>query len=134
VRANMVAHPGQYAWSSYRSNAQGDPSSLLTPHPLYSALGAHDGQRQAVYRELFRPHLDPGLVDEIRRATNGSYALGSPRFQEQVAAALGRRASRGQSGRPRKRQRQGIGGMKTVVCPLFPAGCASLDFHAAELT
>ena len=104
VRARMVAHPGEHAWSSYQSNAQGEPSSLLTPHPLYAALGTDDERRQAAYRELFRPHFEAGLVDEIRLATKGSYALGSPRFQGQVAAALGRRASRGQSGRPRKRE------------------------------
>jgi len=102
VRANMVEHPGEYPWSSYRANAQGSPASVLTPHPLYMALGRDEEHRQAAYRELFRFHLDPGLVDQIRAATNGNFALGSPRFQEQVAAALGRRVRRGRSGRPRK--------------------------------
>jgi putative transposase len=50
---------------------------------------------------LFRHELEPGQVDEIRRATNGNYALGSECFAEQVTAALGRRAARGRSGRPR---------------------------------
>lgn len=39
VRAQMVEHPFDYRWSSYRANAQGEPSELLTPHPLYLALG-----------------------------------------------------------------------------------------------
>jgi putative transposase len=56
---------------------------------------------RAAYRELFRYQLDPGLVDEIRAATNGNYALGSPHFQAQIAAALGRRVTPGKSGRPR---------------------------------
>jgi putative transposase len=51
---------------------------------------------------LFRYELDPGLVDEIRRATNGNYALGKTVFASQVAVALGRRASPGKSGRPRQ--------------------------------
>lgn len=102
VRADMVEHPGEYRWSSYRSNAQGEASDLLRPHVCYQALGGDEPRRQAAYRELFRYQLDPGLVDEIRGATNGNYALGSPRFQEQVARALGRRAARGKSGRPRK--------------------------------
>jgi putative transposase len=102
VRANMVEHPGEYPWSSYRTNAQGVPSSVLTPHRLYSALGFGEEQRQGAYRELFRFCLDPGLVDQIRSATNGNYALGSSRFQEEIAAALGRRVGRGRSGRPRK--------------------------------
>ena len=32
------------------------------------------------YRELFRYELDPGVVDAIRKATNGNFALGDPRF------------------------------------------------------
>lgn len=102
VRADMVAHPAEYRWSSYRANAQGEVGALLRPHPLYEALGRDTASRQAVYRELFRYELEPGLVDEIRRATNGNYALGNERFATQVVAALGRRAVPGKSGRPRR--------------------------------
>jgi putative transposase len=86
----------------YRANAQGEASSGLRPHDCYLALGADKGGRQAAYRELFRYRLDPGLVDEIRAATNGNYSLGSPRCQEQVARAVGRRVVRGRSARPKK--------------------------------
>jgi len=58
--------------------------------------------RQAAYRELFRHELKPGLVDEIRRATNGNFALGNERFVTQVSSALGTRVVPGKSGRPRK--------------------------------
>ena len=61
-----------------------------------------DVSRQAAYRELFRHEQEPGLVDEIRRATNGNYAVGSPLFAEQIGAALGRRVRPGSPGRPRK--------------------------------
>src|SRR3990170_3639579 len=76
VRANMVAHPAEYRWSSYRTNAQGEADALVQPHPLYDALG-DAAMRQAAYRELFRHELEPGMVDEIRRATNGNFALGN---------------------------------------------------------
>ncbi len=75
---------------------------MLKPHDCYRALGADENARQAAYRELFRCQPDPGLVDEIREATNGNHALGTSRFQEQVAGALDRRVTRGRSGRPRK--------------------------------
>lgn len=39
IRAGMVEHPADYRWSSYRTNAQGEPSVLGCPHPLYQALG-----------------------------------------------------------------------------------------------
>ena len=102
VRAGMVTHPAEYRWSSYRANAQGEPDALVQAHPIYAALGLDAQSRQAAYRELFRYELDPGQVDEIRQATNGNYALGNSSFAEQVTAALGRRATPGKSGRPRK--------------------------------
>lgn len=102
VRADMVAHPAEYRWSSYRANAQGEADALLQPHPLYVALGLGAHERLAAYRELFRFQLDPGLVDDIRRATNGNFALGNERFSAEVSAMLGRRVVPGMSGRPRK--------------------------------
>jgi len=112
VRAGMVAHPADYRWTSYRANAQGEADGLAEPHPLYEALGLDATGRQAAYRELFRYELEPGLVDEIRRATNGNFALGNELFAAQVAAALGRRAAPGKSGRPRKAQGLGSGGFQ----------------------
>lgn len=103
VRAGMVTHPAEYRWSSYRANALGDADGLLGAHPLYTALGGRAQERQAAYRELFRHEIEPGFADEIRRATNGNFALGSERFLAEVTAALGRRAIPGASGRPRKR-------------------------------
>lgn len=102
VRAGMAEHPAEYRWSSYRANAQGESDALIQPHAVYDALGPDAAGRQAAYRELFRYELEPELVDEIRRATNGNYALGSDLFAEQIAAALGRRVTPGKSGRPRK--------------------------------
>ena len=57
----------------------------------------------AVYRELFRHELEPGVIDEIRHTINGNYALGSERFKEEIYQALGRRVTPGKSGRPRKK-------------------------------
>ena len=103
VRAGMVPHPAEYRWSSYRANAQGESNSLIVTHEVYRALGQDAASRQAAYRELFRYELDPGLVDEIRKATNGNFALGNARFAEQIAAELGRRVVRGKAGRPFKK-------------------------------
>ena len=100
VRAAMVEHPADYSWSSYRANAQGEASVFLKPHSLYAALGRDAVERLAAYRELFRYQLDPGLVDQVRSATNGNYVLGNERFCLEMAAALGRRVTRGKAGRP----------------------------------
>jgi putative transposase len=102
VRAGMVVHPGEYRWSSYRANGQGEENALIRPHGLYEALGLDAPSRQAAYRELFRYELEPGLVDQIRRATNGNFVLGNEHFAAEVAAVIGRRVLPGKSGRPRK--------------------------------
>lgn len=102
VRAGMVDHPGDYRWSSYRVNAQGEADTLIKPHDLYQGLGLDAAGRQAAYRELFRHALEPGVVDQIRQSTNGNYALGDLRFGEQIAAALKLRAVPGKAGRPCK--------------------------------
>jgi putative transposase len=98
----MVEHPADYRWSSYRTNAQGEASDLVSPHVLYERLGLDDEARQAAYRELFRYELEPNLVDEIRQATNGNYVLGDTMFAEQISRALERRVLRGKAGRPFK--------------------------------
>lgn len=100
VRANMVEHPAEYPWSSYRAHAQGEAHPLLTPHPLYQALGPEANSRQFAYRERFRYELEPGLADQVRQATNGNFALGCERFADEITKALGQRAARGKPGRP----------------------------------
>ena len=101
VRANMVNHPADYPWSSYRSNAQGDVSDLIIPHEQYLSLGREVGRRREVYRSLFEAHVED-IDNQIRSATNGNYVLGNQRFQEQIEKALGRRATKGKAGRPKQ--------------------------------
>ncbi len=100
VRANMIQHPRDYRWSSYRVNAEGAADPLLTPHTEYLRLGRNEPERRNAYRELFTAHLDPEQLTEIRRATNGNYALGNERFQEEIKRMLNRRVAPGRSGRP----------------------------------
>lgn len=101
VRARMVAGAGDYRWSSYGFHGEGRAGELpLRSHPLYLALGETAAARQKAWRTLVDQALDPALVEEIRAATNGGYALGNAAFAAQIAAALGRRVTRGAAGRP----------------------------------
>ena len=100
VRAGMVNVPQDYRWSSYHANALGETSSLITPQNEYRRLAIDENERLEAYRALFKVHLDEEVVGQIRSATNGNYALGGERFQREIETALGRRASRGQAGRP----------------------------------
>ncbi len=103
VRAAMVKHPRHYRWSSYRTNAEGQASNVITPHKHYRALERSEEARREAYRALFKTELDAEVLGDIRAATNGNYALGSQRFHDEVAAMLGRRVSRGRAGRPPKK-------------------------------
>lgn len=102
VRAGMVKFPEEYRWSSYRANAHGDASLMIQPHPVYIGLGLTDKERQATYRELFRHELEPGQVDNIRRATQGGLVFGSERFAQVISVLAGRSTRRGKAGRPFK--------------------------------
>lgn len=114
LRAGMVAHPAEYRWSSYRVNAQGEPFGWLTPQSLYLDLAGDADSRCLAYRELFRYELDPGLVDEIRQATKGNFALGDGHFVAEVERMLGRRVTRGKPGRPLKKVDQPVS--EQLVC------------------
>jgi putative transposase len=105
VRAEMVLHPADYRWSSYRTNAEGERNKLINPHFMYEKLGLTDTARQENYRELFRYSLEPGMVDEIRKATNGNFVLGNDRFKEEISKVLGRRVQPGKAGRPVKNEK-----------------------------
>lgn len=104
VRADMVNHPREYPWSSYRYNAEGRNNALITPHEEYLRLDKQALNRRKAYRDLFRAHVDGDIDNQIRSATNGNYVLGNGKFQEQIARMLGRRVTKGKAGRPKMRE------------------------------
>ncbi len=61
VRAGMVRAPKDYAWSSYRHYAHGEPNALISDEPEYLALGRSPAQRRQAYRQLFAIPLAIGL-------------------------------------------------------------------------
>jgi putative transposase len=71
VRAGMVEHPRDYPWSSHRANAEGAADPMIEPHPAYTGAGE--------YRALFDCDLEETLVNDIRKAINGGYVVGSLR-------------------------------------------------------
>lgn len=100
VRANMVRHPGDYPWSSYRANAGGKRVEWVIPHGEYLALADDDVRRLNAYAGLFATELDPSVLNEIRVSTHGGYAVGDSRFREEIERTLKKRATPGTRGRP----------------------------------
>ncbi len=90
VRAGIVAQPGAYRWSSYRSNALGAKDSLLSSHAVYRQLGRDPQERQRSYRLLFEHEIEPQVLDGLREATNKGWAFGSKRFKDGLRAIANR--------------------------------------------
>jgi putative transposase len=102
VRAGMVRSPDLYPWSSYKTNALGERSNLLTPHDLYSRLGASPDARQKAYRDLFRQSLAADSIENIRSAVQTGTPLGSARFKQQIEERLKQKVGQTRRGRPAK--------------------------------
>ena len=102
VRAGMVRHPRDYRWSSFHANGDGKLDALITPHEQYLGLTRTSESRRENYRALFKAHLDPDVITQIRAATNGNVVLGNKRFEEQIAKMLKRRVTLGKAGRPKR--------------------------------
>ena len=102
VRADMVAHPSEYPWSSYRRNALGQPNEIVTPQLEYQRLGKTDEERQSAYRQLFKHHITETSMNEIRNATNKAWVLGNDRFKQRIQKQLERRVEPNAKGGDRK--------------------------------
>lgn len=100
VRANMVAHPADYQWSSYRYNAYGENNDLVTEHDVYLSMDPEKESRQIAYRNLFESALPKKLLHEIRNAANFSMPLGENRFKQQIEQTLNRSLGYAKRGRP----------------------------------
>jgi len=102
VRANMVHHPAEYPWSSYRKNALGKAIKLIQPHSCYQALGNNNQERQDNYQSLFDHKIPDYTLQEIRDATNKAWVLGNKNFKQQIEAQTGRRTAPSKRGGDRK--------------------------------
>jgi putative transposase len=57
---------------------------LITPHPVYKALGGNEATCHANYSALFKHHISGVEIEEIRTATNKAWVLGDNRFKIKV--------------------------------------------------
>ena len=116
VRADMVAHPSEYPWSSYHHNALEQADELVTPHLEYRRLGKTAEERKAAYRQLFKHRIPVVGLAEIREATNKAWVLGSDRFKQRIQAKLDRRVEPKARGGDRKSEKF----KQNVSDPLIP--------------
>lgn len=103
VRAGIAIKPGDYVWSSYRSNALGERSEVVTPHISYLALARQRSRRFVSYRKLFEIEPNHTELNDVRHCLDHELVLGSELFRDEIQALTNNRPVRhGVSGRPRK--------------------------------
>lgn len=100
VRANLVASPAEFPWSSHAHHVglQSDP--LVTDHPLYWALGNTPFQREAAYLALVEQILENHDIELINQAVLKGWPLGGEQFKTSLAARIKRRVGPARRGRP----------------------------------
>ncbi|WJF91349.1 transposase [Paraburkholderia bonniea] len=102
VRAQQVALPKDYRWSSHRHHIGLGLDSLITDHRLFWSLGNTPFERQRAYQELCEQPLDEREVNQLQQATLKGWVLGGENYRKWAAGAANRRVSPLPRGRPRK--------------------------------
>lgn len=102
VRANMVADPADYRWSSHRHHALGAHDPMITPHPVLANFGSTPEVQRRNYRAWVMQPVDANETSAIRRHIQRQRVLGSDGFVRGLEAQLGMRFGPKKIGRPRK--------------------------------
>lgn len=84
-RAGITENPRAYPWSSFHRNACGESDQVVTPHPLYAALGSDMADRCSAYLRLYAAEVTPEMAVAVRTAPPARRALSPSRYQEAVA-------------------------------------------------
>ena len=94
------------------------PQSLFEKPKLYKgqAKTLLPPERPLVYREIFCSELGPDIMNQIHKATNGNFAVGSSRFKVEVSKMLGCRVT------PRKAERPKKLSVNCGLSPIVPPG------------
>lgn len=100
VRAGMVREAKDYPWSSHGHYIGLRTDKILTPHPLFWALGNTPFAREAAYAELVRLGITQEQQDALTRSALSGWALGGEKFVADLQKRTERRVIQNQAGRP----------------------------------
>ncbi len=100
VRAGMVAHAQDYAWSSHSHYVGARNDRLITPHPLFWELGNTPFARESRYRELVQAGVSPEQRIALGHAVTSGWVLGDEGFVARLQGSTRRRLTRSAPGRP----------------------------------
>ena len=100
VRAGLVKDAGDYPWSSYGGHVGRQSDKLVTPHPLYWALGNTPFAREAAYVELVRAGTPLEQQEALTQSALSGWVLGNDNFVADLQKRTERRLTKNQPGRP----------------------------------
>ena len=112
VRANMVAGPRQYRWSSYRErmgleDRNGIDRNRLDLDQTYIALADTEGERRDRYKNYVKLGISDKEIELIRNSLQSNKLTGNDRFTEEIHKRLGIRVENRSRGRPTRDEQRG---------------------------
>lgn len=100
VRQGLVAQARDYLWSSHGHYAGLRVDRLVTPHPLYWALGNTPFAREAAYAEMVHGGLTMDQQLALTQSALSGWALGDEKFVADLQSRTSRRIGKNKPGRP----------------------------------
>ena len=100
VRANLVAAPLDYPWSSYAHHTGVRTDGIVTDHLLYWGMGNTPFQREAAYTELVMQGIPQEEVDFVTASVLKNQPLGSDAFKSELERKTRRQILPAKRGRP----------------------------------
>ena len=91
VRAQMVATPEAYRWSSCRSRFGLEPATLFDEDSRDYGLYANDIAWRSQWREYLRSAVQMNETNLIRAAVQRGQLTGNDKFTDEIAGIIGRR-------------------------------------------
>lgn len=101
VRANVVAHPAEYPWSSYRAKVGITNSDWLDLDPCYLGLAETLDRQRIRYHEWVEAGIHEAELKFLRHAVQRNQLTGSEKFTLEVEQRTGERILHRGRGRPR---------------------------------
>ena len=100
VRAGLAAQAADYPWSSHTHYTGQRIDKLITPHPLFWALGNTPFAREAAYAELVQSGITSVQQTALTDSALSGWALGESDFVADLQKRTERRVSKTSPGRP----------------------------------
>jgi len=101
LRAKIVEHAEDYAWSSYRTHGLGEANDLVDALLMFDELSPYAAVRRRKWSEMVHRPLEEATLASIRRSNATGLPYGDPTWVERLAKELNLDLTIRPRGRPR---------------------------------